>query len=59
VRIPAVALPPSVEVVAQGRTPGSRGAALRSRRDGDALVVAIGPEHRGVPLFVVPKQVRE
>jgi hypothetical protein len=55
VRVPAAGLPASVEVVAQGATPGSRGARVESRRESDALFVKLGPEHRGVPLFVVPK----
>ncbi len=55
VRVPAAGFPADVEVVAQGAAPGSRGAPVESRREGDALLVKIGPAQRGVPLFVVPR----
>ena len=39
IRVPAVGLPPNVEVVLQGAKLGSRGQTIESRREGAALVI--------------------
>jgi hypothetical protein len=41
VRIPAFTLPAQVSVFAEGTTPGSRGEAIPSRREGDTLVFTV------------------
>jgi hypothetical protein len=54
VRIPSAAVPSDVELVAEGPTPGSRGEAVPSRREGNALVFeATGPAS-GRWLYAVP-----
>jgi len=54
-RIPAVGLPESVQVYAEGPKPGSRGDLVPSRRDGDALVITIGPGASGRWLYITPQ----
>lgn len=53
-RIPAANLPTEVEVVAEGATPGSRGIAAESARDGEMLTVTIGPGTSGRWLYAIP-----
>lgn len=55
VRIPADALPNTVEVVAQGATLGSRGEIIPSARENGALEIALGPNVVNRWLFVVPR----
>ena len=54
VRIPAHGLPEEMHFVAQGPTPGSRGAAISSRRDGDAFVLTIEAGASGAWLYGMP-----
>jgi hypothetical protein len=56
VRIPAIGLPPSVALVAQGPTPGSRGADVPSRLENGTLVFEITPQLNGRWIYVVPKE---
>ncbi len=53
-RIPAATLPESLEVVAEGPSPGSRGNVVTSRREADVLVVTIEPGSSGRWLYVAP-----
>ena len=55
-RVPAAGLPASVTVVAEGARPGSRGAQIPSRLEGEALVLTLEPGHPFGPLYVVPEQ---
>ena len=55
-RVPAAGLPASVTVVAEGPRPGSRGAQIPSRLEGEALVLTLEPGHPFGPLYVVPEQ---
>jgi hypothetical protein len=43
-------------VVAEGARPGSRGAQIPSRLEGEALVLTLEPGHPFGPLYVVPEQ---
>jgi len=54
VRIPDAGLPATVEVVAQGAVPGSRGATVPSERTGGAVVINVTPEAANRWLFIVP-----
>ncbi len=54
-RIPAAGLPP-LSVVAEGRTPGSRGAEASATRDGDSPVVTVTRAESGRWLYGVPTQ---
>ena len=56
VRIPATGLPPSVTLVAQGPTPGSRGADVPFRLEDGALAFEIAPHLNGQWIYVVPKE---
>ncbi|MBZ0171132.1 MAG: hypothetical protein K8E66_02005, partial [Phycisphaerales bacterium] len=53
-RISAADIPADAVVVAQGATPGSRGAVVESVREGDFLLVTIGPGSSGRWLFAGP-----
>jgi len=53
IRVPAAGLPDKVEAVLQGAQLGSRGQAVESRRDGDALLIKMPPYHEGGMVFVV------
>ncbi len=53
-RIPAAHLPVGLQLFAEGPTPGSRGNAVDSHREGDTLVVEIGPGTAGPWLYGVP-----
>jgi hypothetical protein len=52
VRVPAGGLPPRVALWVEGSTPGSRGAKVASRREGDALVFESG-DSQGRWVYVV------
>lgn len=53
-RLPARHLPPAVELVAEGPTPGSRGEAIPSQREGETLVFTL-PDHLvGRWVYAVP-----
>jgi hypothetical protein len=52
VRIPSA--PPHVELFAEGRTPGSRGAAVPVRRENGALLFDLTPAISGRWLYAVP-----
>jgi len=54
IRLPAHHLPKKLEVVAEGPKPGSRGEALKARRDGDALLVEVPASASGRWLYAVP-----
>lgn len=54
-RVPAVGLPTTVAVVAEGPKPGSRGRVLPSRTENGALIVTLEPGHPYGPLYVVPE----
>jgi hypothetical protein len=54
VRVPAAGLPDNVEAVLQGAKLGSRGQAVESRRDGDALVISMPAYNEGGMVYVVP-----
>lgn len=56
VRIPAISLPPSANLVAQGPTPGSRGADVPFRFEDGALAFEIAPQLNGRWIYVVPKE---
>jgi hypothetical protein len=56
VRIPAIGLPPSVTLVAQGPKPGSRGADVPFRLENGTLVFEIAPQLNGRWIYVVPKE---
>jgi hypothetical protein len=53
-RIPAAHLPETLQFYAQGTTPGSRGTAVESRREGNALVIEMVPGVAGNWLYGVP-----
>ena len=54
VRIPAV--PPDVDLIAEGPTPGSRGAAVPSRHEAGALLFDLTPAISGRWLYAVPRR---
>ena len=54
-RIPAGASPESVEPVAEGPAPGTRGAIVPSRWEGDALVFTVAPEISGAGSTSCPR----
>jgi hypothetical protein len=56
VRIPAFGLPPSVTLVAEGPTPGSRGADVPFRFENGTLVFELTPRLTGRWIYVVPKE---
>lgn len=53
-RIPDTGLPATLEVVAEGPKPGSRGAVIPSRRENGALVVSLPQQAAGKWLYAVP-----
>lgn len=53
-RIPAVDLPASIQVVAEGPRPGSRGDIVPSRMEDGTLVIEVAPNLSGRWLFAVP-----
>jgi hypothetical protein len=53
VRVPAVGLPGKVTVVAEGRTPGSRGETIPARIENGALVLDLTPQSANRLLYVV------
>jgi hypothetical protein len=55
VRIPAGDLPAAVEVIAEGATPGSRGQAIASRREGGTLVIDQPEAAQGRWMYVVER----
>jgi hypothetical protein len=54
VRIPLVGVSTPVELVAEGSTPGSRGAGIPCRVENDRLVFTASKEIQGRSLYVVP-----
>lgn len=54
VRIPLVGVSTPVELVAEGSTPGSRGAEIPCRVENDRLVFTASKEIQGRPLYVAP-----
>jgi hypothetical protein len=52
-RIPAATLSPEVQLVAEGPTPGSRGAIVPSRREDGMLVFTATPELAGCWIYGV------
>lgn len=55
VTIPAPNVPGDFEVVAQGAAPGSRGALIPARREGESIVIDVTAEVAGRWLYIVPK----
>jgi len=47
IRIPLGDLPPQLEVIAEGPTPGSRGHAVTSRVEAQTLIIEVGPHDIG------------
>jgi len=54
ITLPAPGLPERVELVAEGKIPGSRGAVIPCRREGETLVFEATPEAQGRWLYAVP-----
>ncbi len=56
IRVPRAGLPDLADVVAEGAVPGSRGTAVSSRVEGEALMVDVTPEVSGRWLWVLEKE---
>jgi hypothetical protein len=53
--VPAEELPAGLDLVIEGRAPGSRGAILPCRREGDRLVFTVDEASSGRWLYGVPR----